>query len=117
MKFGLPADRRNTDTVAVAGDATHDTVDNRRHSIRGGVTEAKVVRERDRTSAHREDVAEDSADTGGGALIGLDETGMIVTLHLEGHTLAATEIDDAGIFAKTLENALRTRLEFFEMNS
>jgi hypothetical protein len=45
--------------------------------------EAQRVHRRDRPRAHGEDVAQDAADAGRRALIGLDEGGVVVALHLE----------------------------------
>ena len=72
VEHHLAADGRDADGVAVTGDARHDTFGD---PAAAGVverTEPQRIHERDRTSAHREDVAQDAAGAGGGALIGLD---------------------------------------------
>ena len=47
------------------------------------LAESKRIQKRDRASTHRKDVADDAADAGRRALIGLDERRMIVRLDLE----------------------------------
>ncbi len=68
-----------------------------------GVAEAQSVEERDRPRAHGDDVAEDPADTGRGALERLDRGRMVVALDLEGDRLAVADVDDAGVLARALE--------------
>ena len=77
----LAADRRDADAVAVAGDAGDHAFDDAAVARAVGTlerTEAQRVHQRDRPRAHREDVADDAADAGGGALVRLDERRVIV---------------------------------------
>ncbi len=67
--------------------------------------ETQRVHRRDRARAHGEDVAQDAADTGRRALIGLDIGGVVVALHLEDDAVAIIDIDHAGIFARSLDDA------------
>jgi hypothetical protein len=67
-------------------------------------TETKRVQRRDRPSAHGEDVAENSADAGGGALVGLDERRMIVAFHFKSHGQSIANIDDTRILPRALQN-------------
>ena len=62
--------------------------------------ETKRVHGRDRPRTHGENVAQDAADTGGSALIGLDIGRMVMALHLEDDAIAIIDIDHAGIFAR-----------------
>src|SRR5690606_337831 len=39
------------------------------------------------------------------ALIGLDEAGVVVRLHLEDHRLTVPDIDDTGVLTRTLDDA------------
>ena len=57
------------------------------------------MHERHRAGAHGEDVAHDTADTGCGALVGLDEARVIMALHLEDGRLPVANIDDARVLA------------------
>ena len=68
--------------------------------------EAERIEHGDGARAHGEDVAQDAADAGGGALEGLDEAGVVVRLDLEGDDVAAADIDDAGVFAGALHDEL-----------
>lgn len=61
--------------------------------------EAQRVHDGDRPSTHGHDVADDPADPGGRALVGLDITGVVVRLDLEGDRPAVTDVDDAGVLA------------------
>ena len=85
------------------------TTPSRRRRVAGCVerAEAQRVQQRDRPRAHREDVAEDAADAGGGALKRLDERGMVVRFDLEDGREAVADVDDAGVLAGPLQH-LRT---------
>ena len=63
--------------------------------VRGA--EAQAVEQRDRPGAHRDDVAEDAADPGRGALERLDRGGVVVALGLEGDGEPVTEVEHAGV--------------------
>ena len=58
----------------------------------------------DRPRAHGEDVAQDAADAGRRALIGLDVARVVVALHLEDHGEPVADVDDAGILARPLDH-------------
>ena len=76
-----------------------------------GLAEAEPVEQRDRPRAHGDDVAQDPADPGRGALERLDRGGMVVALDLEGDRLAVAEVDDARVLARALEDARRVGRE------
>ena len=78
VEIDLPADGRATEAVAVTTDARDHT--GKQVAVVSRVERAKAQRieDRDRAGAHREDVAKDAADTGGGTLVGLDGRGVIV---------------------------------------
>ena len=103
----LPADGRHAEGIAVAADAG----DHARHEVpRLGMfrrAKAQRVEAGDRPRTHREDVAQNAADAGGRALIGLDVARMVVALHLEDHRLPVADIDDAGILARPLDHPRR----------
>ena len=101
VEHDLAADGGHTDRVAVAADAGDDAFD---EIARAGVverTEAQRVHERDRARAHREDVADDAADAGGRALVGLDRRRVVVALDADGDREAVADVDDAGALART----------------
>ena len=77
------------------------------NQLRGFVewSEVEGIHRSEGTRAHREDVAQDSADAGGGALIRLDERRVIVRFDLEGRGQSAAYIDYAGVFARALQHA------------
>ncbi|MBI4875128.1 MAG: phosphoribosylformylglycinamidine synthase subunit PurL, partial [Acidobacteria bacterium] len=87
----------------VVGDAGHHATQDA--AVAGGVfgivqgAEAQRVQHRDRPRAHGEDVAQDAAHAGGGALERLDEAGVVVGFDFEGDGPAIADIDDAGVFA------------------
>ena len=70
-----------------------------------GRAEAEAVEQRDRPRAHRDDVAEDAADAGGGALERLDGGRVVVALGLEGHREPVAEVEHAGVLARPLQHA------------
>ncbi len=100
----LAAQVGHAEAVAVPADAGHHAVDETATPLIPGIAEAKGVENGDGARSHGEDVAEDAAYTGGGALEGLDERWMIVALDLEGQREVAAQIHDARVFARTLEN-------------
>ena len=63
------------------------------------LAEAQRVEHGDRAGADREDVAQDAAHAGGGALEGLDRARVVVRLDLEGHREAVPDVDHAGVLA------------------
>ena len=71
----------------------------RRVSRRVERTEAQRVHHRDRARAHRQDVADDAADAGRGALVRLDVGRVVVRLDLEGDGPALADVDHAGVLA------------------
>ena len=83
MEIDLAADRRHAEGIAVAADAGDDAGDEMAGLRMVRRAEAQRVQRRDRPRAHGEDVAQDAADAGRRALIGLDEGGVVVALHLE----------------------------------
>ena len=96
----LAADRRHADAVAVAADAADHAV----HEVAGprvaGIAEAEGVEDGDRPGAHREDVAQDAADAGRGALVRLDRAGVVVRLDLEGDREPVADPLHAGVLAR-----------------
>ena len=63
------------------------------------LAEAQRVEDRDRPRAEGEDVAEDAADAGRGALEGLDRARVVVRLDLEGDRPAVADRHGAGVLA------------------
>ena len=109
MEAQLAADRRHPEGVAVAADAGDDAA----HQPAGlrvvGRAERQRVHRRDRPRAHGEDVAQDAADAGGGALVGLDVGGVVVALHLEDQRhpfpiWPVADVDDARVLARAADH-------------
>src|SRR5208282_4380895 len=67
--------------------------------------------------AHGENVAEDSSHAGGCALEGFDEAGVIVRFDFEGAGPAVADVDDAGVFAWSLQHALAARGQAFQVHA
>ena len=102
----LATDVGQADAVAVAADARDDPG---QHSLGVGVVEVaepQRVHDRDRAGAHRHDVADDAADPGRRALVGLDVGRVVVRLDLEGHRPAVADVDDAGVLTDADEELL-----------
>src|SRR5215831_18298442 len=66
-------------------------------------TESQTVHRCDRSSAHRENVAKNSTYPCRGALERFDEGRMIVRLDFVRNSKPITDIDDAGILARSLK--------------
>ena len=71
-----------------------------------GWTEAQGVQDGDRARAHREDVAQDPAHAGGGALVGLDERRVVVRLDLEDGGEAVADVHRARVLSRPLDDTL-----------
>ncbi len=104
MEPHLAAHVWHAKAVAVAADTFHHAL----HQMRGlgvrGQAERQGIHRRDRPRAHREDVAQDAADAGRGALMRFDIGGVVVALHLEDDRLIVADIDDARIFARPADH-------------
>ena len=103
----LPADGRNTKGITVAADAGNHARHQMPRLRMFRRAKAQGVEAGDRARAHREHVAQDAADPGGRALIGLDVARMVVALHLEHDGLAVADVDHAGILAGSLDHPRR----------
>ncbi len=104
VERALAADRRDADAVAVVRDPG-----DRLAEVPVGLAEAEPVEQRDRAGAHRDDVAEDPADTGRRALERLDRRRVVVRLDLESDRETVAEVDHAGVLARSLQHALAAR--------
>ena len=93
------AHRRHPDAVAVAADAGDHAADQMAGPGVAGRAEAERVEARHRPRAHGEDVAQDAADPGRRALVGLDEGRVVVALHLEDRRLPVADVHHAGVLA------------------
>src|SRR5262249_56364473 len=96
------ADRRAAEAVAVPADPRDDAVHELTRLSLVELAEAQRVEDRDRPRSHREDVAQDAAHAGRGALERLDERGMIVALDLEDHGPAVADVDRARVLTRPL---------------
>src|SRR5204862_6004692 len=101
----VPADIGDADAVPVEGDAANDAADHPPRALVLRWTEEQAVEHGDRPRAHGEDVAQDAADAGRGALVRLDRRRMIVTLDLEHAEQAVAEGDRAGVLSRTERDA------------
>ena len=108
VECDLAADGRNADAVPVPCDAGYHAFDGSPGAGRFGavhLTEAKRVHQRDRTRAHGEDVANDAADAGGRALVGLDERRVIVRLDFEHGGQSVADVHGSGVLPGPLQHA------------
>ena len=100
----LAAHVGDAEAVAVTADAGDDALEQAAVLGLVGRAEAERVQQRDGPRSHGEDVADDAADAGGRALIGLDGRGVVVGLDLHGHGEAAADVDDAGVLLAGLDH-------------
>ncbi len=107
VKTHLPAHRGHAERIAVAADARDDATHQMPRLRMLGRTERQRVEAGDRPRPHGEHVAQDAADAGGRALIGLDVARMVVALHLEHHRLPVADVDHAGVLARPLDHPWR----------
>src|SRR5207244_12290888 len=99
------ADRGASETVAVPADARDDAVDEVARPRVAQISKAQGVEQRDRARAHRADVAQDPAHSGGRPLDRLDERGMVVALDLEDDGPAVADVERARILTGPLQYA------------
>ena len=105
VETNLAAHGGHANTIAVMGDARHHPL---QQAAIAGIFEgpkAQGIEQGDRSGAHREDVAQDAADSGGSPLERLDGRGMVMTLNLESQALTFAEIHHAGVFAGPHQDA------------
>ena len=95
IEHGLPAHRGHADGVAVARHPGHHALGDPPAPRVVQRTEPERVHERDGAGAHGEHVAQDPADAGGRALVGLDGRGVVVALDAERGGDAVADVDDA----------------------
>jgi hypothetical protein len=103
LEIDLAADGGDADRVAVVGDPGDGAVEQVARAliaIPAHLAETQRVEHRDRARADREDVAQDAAHAGGGALEGLDRGGVVVGLDLEGAHETVADVDRAGVLAR-----------------
>ena len=62
-------------------------------------TKAQLVHHSNGTCTHRDDVTDDSTNTGGSALERFDVAGVVVALHLEGDSPTLADVDNTGVLA------------------
>ena len=107
MEPHLAADGRHAERIAVAADAG-DHAGNEMACLRiFRIAERQRIEAGDRPRAHGEHVAQNAADAGRGALIGLDVARMVVALHLEHDGEPVADVDDAGVLARSLDHPRR----------
>ena len=104
MKPGRAADRRHAERIAVAADPRDDPGHKTPRLGVFGRAEAQKVKRGDGPCAHGEHVAQNAADPGRRALIGLDERGMVVALHLEDADVAVANVDHARVLARPIDD-------------
>ena len=100
----LAADGRHADRVAVTRHAGHDAFADPPVARLVERAEAQRVEHRDGPGAHREDVAQDAADTGGRALVRLDGARVVVALDAQRDGDAVAAVDHARVFARSADD-------------
>ena len=104
----LSADVGDADAVAVLRDARDHAAEEIAVPRGVGLSEAQGVEEGYRSSAHGEDVPDDTADSGCGSLIRLDCGGVIVRLDLHDDGEAVADVDRARVLLSGGDQHSRT---------
>src|SRR5262249_1394549 len=110
------ANRRNSETVSVRSDAGNHALNNMFGFRVLWRPEPEAVHRGYRPRAHREDIAEDAANTGRGPLKRLNIRRMVVRFDLKRNRQAFADIDDAGILARSLQNGRPFGRQTAQMN-
>ena len=104
VEIHLAADGRYTDTIPVAANTAHHAPEQMGGARMPNRPEAERVQRGNRTGAHGKDIAQDTADPGGGSVIGLDKRRMVMAFDLKDRGQPVTDIDDTGILARPLQD-------------
>ena len=118
----LATDSWDAETVTVVRDSADDTAQNSlivrgSAGVPAGRPETQRIHNGKRARAHGENIAQDAANARCRSLERLNVTGVIVRFDLESDHPAPADADNAGIFARTLNNIFSLRGEFFQMNA
>ena len=134
VEVDLTADRWDAKGIAVMAESLHDAGHDStiaadtagaghfahfavwRDLLIANRSEAQTIHGRDRSRPHREDVTQDAADARRRSLVGFDKGGMIVRLDLESGTPAISDLDDACILPRPLNQALSLGREAAQVN-
>ena len=123
------ANRRDAKAVAVKSDPANHAVENPpvpRNLFAGSVSrgrsrvdrpESQRIEHRNRPRAHRENIAQDSADARRRALKRLDEARMVVRFDLEHRHEPVADVDHARIFARPLHHVRPARRQLLQVNA
>src|SRR5207247_543150 len=103
-KGNIAADCGDAYAVAVRRDTGDDAVEKVAIPSRVERTEAEGVEDRDGSCTHCENVADDAADSGRGALERLDRARVVMRLHLHGDCEAIADVDDPGVLTRPLKH-------------
>ncbi len=96
------ADSWDAEAVPVPADAANDAIEE--EPVLGVFrrAESERIKDSDGVGAHCEDIAHDSADAGGGALVGLDGRRVVVGFDLLYNAEAAADVDGSRVFGAHL---------------
>ena len=111
------ADGRHPEAIAIGTDSGDDARNKMARARMIWRAETQKVQACNRPRAHRENVAQDAANARRRALKGLDEGGVVMALHLEDAGLPIADVDDAGIFARPLDDPRRLGGKFAQVNA
>ncbi|KUG21197.1 hypothetical protein ASZ90_009046 [hydrocarbon metagenome] len=110
----LPADDRDTDAVAVVPDPGDHMLKQIPVLLAIQRAEIEGIHEGDRACAHGEDVPHDPADPGGGTVVGIHVTRMVMALHPYCNGAGIAEAHDGGIVSRTQQHTRTIGGEGFE---
>ena len=117
VESDLSANGRDAEGIAVATDARHNPRDQMAGARMGRVTEPQGIQTGNRACAHGEDIAQNAAHTGGCALIGFDEGGVVVAFHFEDAGQPVANVDDTGILTRSLDHPRRFGRQALQMQT
>ena len=117
VKADRTADGRDAERVAVTADARHHPADETAGPGMLRRTKPQQVQTGDRPRPHGKHVAEDPANARRSPLIGFDERGMVVALHLEDAGVAVAGVDDAGVLSGPLDDPGRLGGQLAQMQA
>ena len=117
VEHDLAADGRHADRVPIAADPGHDALEEVPGAGIVERAEAQRIHQRDRTRAHREDVADDAADARRRTLVRLDRRGMVVTFDAHRDCEAVADVDHSRALTRTDEHPRRRSRKATEVHA
>ena len=106
IKFDFPADGWYADAISITANSSCYARNKMRCFLMVYLSKAKCIQQCNRPSAHCKHITQDTPHPSGSPLIRLDKRGVVMALNFKYHGKPVTNIHNACILARPLNNAL-----------